>query len=124
MLLRNRAGYFVASKVNLRSGFQQQCPWSRKFLTKVLSIAFKRKLLITLPSATFGRASLIIVMSLAAKAAILAPSRRDAAHFAMFVHRIADPVDARVIPYDFMHRIDHDNFIVLVNRILVQPVRV
>lgn len=35
-----------------------------------------------------------------------------------YVHRIADPVDARVIPYDFMHRIDHDNFIVLVNRIL------
>ena len=25
---------------------------------------------------------------------------------------------ARLFPYDFMHRIDHDNFIVLVNRIL------
>jgi len=40
------------------------------------------------------------------------------------VNRVANPVDARVVSNDFVHGINHDNLIVLVDRVLVQPVRV
>lgn len=35
-----------------------------------------------------------------------------------------DPVNARVVTYNGMARVDHDNFVVLVSGILVNPVRV
>jgi hypothetical protein len=63
-------------------------------------------------------------VSLASQAAVLATRRRQAAHLAVLVRRVADPVNTRIISHALMHRVNHDNLIVLVHRVLVEPVRV
>lgn len=48
----------------------------------------------------------------------------QAAHFTVLVHRIHDPVDAWVAANCLVHRINENDFKVLVRAILVDPVRV
>jgi len=48
----------------------------------------------------------------------------EATRFAVLVHRVNNPTDARVFANDLVLRIDKDDFKVFVRRILVDPVRV
>ena len=62
-------------------------------------------------------------MSLVETSALLA-SRRKAAHLAVLVHGLDDPVDAGVLADGLVLRVDEDDFKVLVGAVLVDPVGV
>merc|ERR1719486_1584088 len=63
-------------------------------------------------------------VALLAQAPRLAARRREAAALAVLVRRAADPVDARVVADHRVGRVDADDLVVLVRRVLVDPVRV
>merc|ERR1719263_1020105 len=58
------------------------------------------------------------------EAAALATRGRDATHLAVLVGRVADPVDAGIIPDSFVRLVDHDHLEPTVARILAAPVAV
>merc|ERR1719217_937825 len=58
------------------------------------------------------------------EAAALAARRSDAAHLAVLVRRVADPVDARVVADGLVGLVDHDHLVPAVARILTAPVAV
>ena len=55
---------------------------------------------------------------------VLLAGRGEAARLAALVDRVADPVDARVAADGLVRRVDQDDLVVLVDAILVDPVRV
>ena len=63
-------------------------------------------------------------VSLLAQSTSLTSSRRETAHFAVFVDGVADPVDARVVANLGVRGIHQDDFIVLLGGVLVDPVGV
>ena len=63
-------------------------------------------------------------MALTVQTTVLATGRGETAHLAVLVRRVANPVDARIFANALVHRVNHDDFVVLVHGILVQPVRV
>ena len=89
-----------------------------------LTVTLEREAVVVAPRRALGRARLGVVVPLASQTAVLAASRRQAAHLAVLVRRVADPVNTRIVSHALVHRFNHDDFIVLVHRILVQPVRV
>merc|ERR550514_1088776 len=64
------------------------------------------------------------VRSTLLEAAALAPRGGDATHLAVLVRRVADPVDARVVPDGLVGLVDHDHLEPAVARILTAPVAV
>merc|ERR1719299_193684 len=58
------------------------------------------------------------------EAATLAPRGRDAAHLAVLVGRVADPVDAGIVPDGLVRLVDHDHLVPAVASILPAPVAV
>merc|ERR1719408_765294 len=58
------------------------------------------------------------------EAATLAPRGRDTTHLAVLVGRVADPVDAGVVPDSFVRLVDHDHLEPAVAGILAAPVAV
>merc|ERR1719465_191056 len=58
------------------------------------------------------------------EAATLAPRGRDTTHLAVLVGRVADPVDAGVVPDSFVRLVDHDQLEPAVAGILAAPVAV
>merc|ERR1719217_357014 len=58
------------------------------------------------------------------EAAALAARRSDPAHLTVLVSRVADPVDARVVPDGLVRLVDHDHLVPAVARILPAPVAV
>merc|ERR1719408_886166 len=54
-------------------------------------------------------------------AATLAPRGRDTTHLAVLVGRVADPVDAGVVPDSFVRLVDHDHLEPAVAGILAAP---
>jgi len=54
----------------------------------------------------------------------LLPCRRKAAHLAVLVHGLDDPVDTGVLADGLVLRVDEDDFKVLVGAVLVDPVGV
>ena len=97
---------------------------SPKLQSHRLTVAAERQVVVLAPSRALGRARLGEVVALAVQAAVLAAGRGKTAHFAVLVDRVADPVDARIVADNLVHRVNHDHLVVLVHGILVQPVRV
>jgi len=58
------------------------------------------------------------------KATALFAGRGEATALAVLVHGLDDPVDARITADGLVLRVDKDDFVVLVRRVLVDPVRV
>merc|ERR1719408_230046 len=81
--------------------------------------------LVLLPRRTLRRARLRgEVRPTLVEATALAPSRGDPTHLAVLVSRVADPVDARVIPDGLVRLVNHDHLIPAVTRVLPAPVAV
>jgi hypothetical protein len=55
---------------------------------------------------------------------VFSTRRSQASHRSALVRRVADPVDSRIRSNSLVHRVNHDDFVVLVHGILVQPIRV
>ena len=79
---------------------------------------------VLLPDGRDGRADFVGADALVEHATRVAAGRRDAAQLAVLHRRLADPVDARVAADAVVRRVDHDALVVLVRRVLVDPVRV
>merc|ERR1719446_358034 len=78
-----------------------------------------------LPGAAARRADEVVrAVALLAQAPRLAARRREAAALAVLVRRAADPVDARVVADHLVRGVDADDLVVLVGRVLVDPVGV
>jgi hypothetical protein len=78
---------------------------------------------VTLPSLAAAGRGLVVPMALVQTSALLA-RRCQATRLTMLVHRIADPVDARIAADSLVVWIYEDDFKVFVRGILVDPVRV
>lgn len=61
-------------------------------------------------------------VALAMQPAVLAPCGGDAAHLAMFVGWVADPVDAGVSTDDLVRWVYKYNLVILVSGVLINPV--
>jgi len=66
----------------------------------------------------------VVVSAAFAQATVLLANSRESTSLPTFVNRIADPVDSWIATNSLVVRINQDDFIVLVNTILVHPVRV
>ena len=101
--------------------------FSNTFLTTQsdLSVAAHGLGVEPLPVGAVGTADGVVgPVSLDAQATVLASSRGESPSFAVLVYRVADPVNARVIADDNVHGVNHDDLVVLVGGVLVNPVRV
>lgn len=59
-----------------------------------------------------------------ARATVLASSRSQTAQLTVLVHSLADPVDARIAANGLVGRVNQDDLVELVGRVLAHPVRV
>jgi hypothetical protein len=89
-----------------------------------LPVPAERERVVLLPHGAAGRPVLVGGVALVAEPARGAPGARDAAQLAVLVHALADPVEARVAPDRLVHRVNEDNLVEAVGRVLVNPVRV
>ena len=63
-------------------------------------------------------------VTLDSETAVLPASRSQPSSLAVLVHRLADPVDARVVADGYMIRINQDDLVVFISSILIHPVGV
>src|SRR5580700_1676639 len=89
-----------------------------------LTIALERQRVVLEPVAAATASFCLVVGMPLANAAVLPANRCQAARFAMLVHCLGYPVDARVAADDLVVRIDENHLVVFVRGILVDPVRV
>jgi len=78
---------------------------------------------VTSPGGSDGGASVVLV-ALAGKTTVFAPSGGNTAELTVLVLHAADPVDPSIVTDSLVERINEDDLVVLVRRILVDPVRV
>ena len=76
-----------------------------------------------LPGLAAAGAGLVVAVALVEAAGLLAGGG-EAAGLAVLVDGVDDPVDAGVLADDLVLRVDEDDLVVLVGRVLVDPVRV
>ncbi len=88
-----------------------------------LSVSPERQGVVPLPGLSAACLRLVVAMALVETPRTL-PRRRQAAGFAVLVDRVDDPADARVPANGGVLRVDKDHLVVLVRRVLVDPVRV
>lgn len=79
---------------------------------------------VLLPDSAPGWAGLGVLAAPPDQAAELAARGRQSTHLAVLVDRVADPVDARVVPDDLVEGVHQNDLIILVHGVLVDPVRV
>eukprot|EP00967_Tisochrysis_lutea_P078595 scaffold107071_cov37-Tisochrysis_lutea.AAC.1 len=84
----------------------------------------ERQCVLPLPSRAPRRAALAGAMVTDAQAAALAACRGKTTKLAVFVDRVAKPVDTRVLADHLVVRVNHDALVVLVEGILGHPIRV
>merc|ERR1719263_409728 len=91
-----------------------------------LTVAAQLEVVAPLPVGAPRRAHELVALVplLEGEAAALAAGARQAAHLAVLVHAVADPVHLRVAADRRVRRVDEDALVVLVRRVLVDPVRV
>jgi len=93
---------------------------NRKYASKS-PVTTERERVVLLP----GRASGSVVVTMAlAQSPVLLPHTGETTGFTAFVHWLGDPVNTSIPTNSFVVRIHKDNFVVLVNTVLVHPVRV
>jgi hypothetical protein len=83
-----------------------------------LTVAAKRESVVPLPSCSSRRSCLVMPVSLSTETSVFLPSRGESSKFSVLVNRFADPRDPWVIADRIVGRINHDNLIVFVSRIL------
>jgi len=86
-----------------------------------LSVASERQSIVSLPGSVFG--ALPVAMALPETPALLAGGG-ETSGFSVLVHRSSDPVEPGVATDRFVMGIDQDDLVVLVDAVLVHPVRV
>jgi hypothetical protein len=91
----------------------------------LLTITKKSGSIASLPGSSVRTSDGVVsTMTLNSETTRLSASRCKTSSFAMLVHRVADPVDSRIIANSDVIRIDKYNFEVSVGCILVDPVRI
>lgn len=88
-----------------------------------LTVAPEGEGVVPLPRLPPASGGVVELVSLAETAALLA-SGGEATALAVLVDRLCDPVDARVAADGLVLRVDENDLVVLVRRVLVDPVRV
>jgi len=71
-----------------------------------------------------GHTRCVVVPVTFSDTTVLFPNAREATSFPSLMHRLGDPADSRVSTNRLVVGIDKYNFIILVNTILVDPIRV
>jgi hypothetical protein len=66
----------------------------------------------------------VVVVTLSTKTTILLSFGGETSEFSVLVHRVADPVDPWIISDGIVCRVYKDNLVVLVGRVLIEPVGV
>ena len=66
----------------------------------------------------------MVSVTLSAQSSVLLSLRCKSPELTVFVHRVTDPVDPRVVTHCVVRRVNQDDLVVLVGRILVEPVGV
>jgi len=96
-----------------------------KKLRNSLTVSLEAESVVALPrSSERSSNNSIGTVSGLAKTTSLASGTGESAAFAVFVDRVDDPVDARIVADLLVGRINHDDFIVFHSSVLVDPVRV
>ena len=88
-----------------------------------LPVAPERQSVMTLPGLSATSTGLVVAVALVETARALA-SGSEATGLAVLVDWINNPIDARILTDCLVLRIDQDDLIILIGRILVDPVRV
>lgn len=63
-------------------------------------------------------------MTTLAQTASLTSCTGETTHFAVLMHGVADPLDAGIVPDFLVVGINQNDFVILLSRVLVDPVRV
>ena len=56
----------------------------------------------------------MVVVTFSAQSSVLLSLRRKSSELTVFVHRVADPVDSRVVTHCVVRRVNQDDLLVLV----------
>ena len=88
-----------------------------------LAVAPERQCVVPLPCLPPASRAVVVLVTTTETSALLASSSETTA-LTVLVDRVDDPVDARIPTDSLVLRIDEDDFVVLVRRVLVDPVRV
>ena len=88
-----------------------------------LSVTLEVEGVVSLPSLSSASSCLVVSMTLAQSTRFLSGSS-ESTRFTVLVNRVDDPVDASITTNGLVLRIDQDDLVVFVGRVLVDPVRV
>ena len=88
------------------------------------TVTTKGEGVILLPCSSARRAVLVVSVTLSAQSSVLLSLRCKSPELTVFVNRVADPVDPRVITHSVVCRVNQDDLVVLVRRILNQYMEV
>lgn len=88
-----------------------------------MTITPQRQSVVLLPRLPPARSSMVVAVALSETSALLAGGGETSA-LTVLVHRLDDPVDARVLADDLVLGVDEDDLEVLVCGVLVDPVGV
>lgn len=91
--------------------------------TSHLSISPQRQSVVLLPNMTSSTFGVVEQMSFVDTSALLS-GRSKSPGFSVFVYRLCDPVVSGISSNGLMLGINQNNFIVLISRILINPIRV
>lgn len=89
-----------------------------------LTITQETQSVVSFPDATNGGTRFTRAVALDMQTAGSATCRRETSQFAMLHSRTSEPVELRIISDSNMTRIHQNNFIILMSRVLVNPIRV
>ena len=98
-------------------------PTMHKNTSTHLAVAPEREGVVPLPGLPPASSGLVVAVTLAKTTALLAGGGETAA-LTVLVDGLDDPVDAGIATDGLVGGVDEDDFIVLVGRVLVDPVRV
>lgn len=96
----------------------------KKYFIISLPISAQRNAVVMAPGCSARRTSLRVKMSLALQSSVLPACSRQSTQFTVLVYRVTDPVNACVVANSLVSRVYKNHFKILVDGILVDPVRV
>ena len=88
-----------------------------------LSVSLKVESVVSLPCLSPTSRCLVVSVTLAQATRLLSCSG-ETARFTVLVNRVNDPVDARIAANSFVLRINKNDLVIFVGRVLIDPVRV
>ena len=85
---------------------------------KSLTVSAERNLVPALPSGSPGSSNGLVEPVSLSKRPGLSSGRGETPHFSVLVNGVDDPVDAGIVSDDLVGRIDENNLVVFVGRVL------